>query len=50
VADALFTLLANPAEAREMGAAGRRRAETEFSPARSVAVVEAVYRTLVCES
>ena len=50
VADALFALLADTARAREMGAEGRRRAETEFSPARSVAIVEAVYRSLTCES
>ncbi|OLC11985.1 MAG: hypothetical protein AUH29_17860 [Candidatus Rokubacteria bacterium 13_1_40CM_69_27] len=47
VADALATILGDPARARAMGLAGRRRAETEFSPERSVATVEAVYRTLV---
>ena len=35
------TILADPARARAMGEAGRRRAETEFSPERSVAIVEA---------
>jgi glycosyltransferase involved in cell wall biosynthesis len=46
LADALRTILADPARAREMGAAGRRRAREEFSPERSVAIVEAVYRRL----
>jgi glycosyltransferase involved in cell wall biosynthesis len=50
VAEALFALLADPGRAREMGAAGRRRAESEFSPARSVTIVESVYRTLTCGS
>jgi glycosyltransferase involved in cell wall biosynthesis len=44
VAAALATMLADPARARAMGEAGRRRAETEFSPERSVAIVERVYR------
>ena len=44
VAAAMATLLADPAKARAMGEAGRRRAETEFSPERSVTIVERVYR------
>lgn len=47
VAAALATLLGDRARARAMGLAGRRRAEAEFSPERSVVTVEAVYRTLV---
>jgi len=30
-----------------MGEAGRLRAETDFSPERSVTIVEAVYRAIV---
>ena len=44
VAAAMATMLADPARARAMGEAGRRRAETEFSPERSVTIVERVYR------
>jgi phosphatidylinositol alpha-1,6-mannosyltransferase len=47
VATALAALLTDPARARAMGQAGRRRAETEFSPERSVVIVEAVYQTIV---
>jgi glycosyltransferase involved in cell wall biosynthesis len=47
VAAALETILTDPGRARAMGLAGRRRAETEFSPERSVGIVEAVYRTLL---
>jgi glycosyltransferase involved in cell wall biosynthesis len=47
VAAALATILGDPARGRAMGLAGRRRAETQFSPERSVATVEAVYRTVV---
>jgi glycosyltransferase involved in cell wall biosynthesis len=46
VATALWTILGDPARARAMGEAGRRRAEAEFSPERSIAIVEAVYRTI----
>jgi glycosyltransferase involved in cell wall biosynthesis len=46
VAAALWTILGDPARARAMGEAGRRRAEAEFSPERSIAIVEAVYRTI----
>jgi phosphatidylinositol alpha-1,6-mannosyltransferase len=46
VATALAAILTDPARARAMGQAGRRRAETEFSPERSVVIVEAVYHTL----
>ena len=47
LAEALRTILADPARARAMGAAGQRRATDEFSPERSVAIVEAVYQGLV---
>jgi L-malate glycosyltransferase len=47
VATALATMLADPSRARAMGEAGRRRAETEFSPERSVTIVERVYRDLL---
>jgi len=47
VATALATMLADPSRARAMGDAGRRRAETEFSPERSVTIVERVYRDLL---
>jgi glycosyltransferase involved in cell wall biosynthesis len=47
LADALVAILGDPARARAMGAAGRERAATEFSPDRSVTIVEAVYRRLV---
>jgi starch synthase len=47
VATALAAILTDPARARAMGQAGRRRAETEFSPERSVVIVEAVYQTIV---
>src|SRR5258705_6188244 len=47
VATALATMLSDPSRARAMGEAGRRRAETEFSPERSVAIVERVYRDLL---
>jgi glycosyltransferase involved in cell wall biosynthesis len=46
VADALGTILGDPARARAMGQAGRRRAEMEFSPERSLAIVEEVYLNL----
>jgi L-malate glycosyltransferase len=46
VAAALWAILGDPARARAMGEAGRRRAEAEFSPERSTAIVEAVYRTI----
>jgi glycosyltransferase involved in cell wall biosynthesis len=46
VAAALRALVTDRARARAMGAAGRRRAETEFSPDRSVDTVERVYRRL----
>jgi glycosyltransferase involved in cell wall biosynthesis len=46
VAAALRAIVADRARARAMGAAGRRRAETEFSPDRSVETVERVYRRL----
>jgi phosphatidylinositol alpha-1,6-mannosyltransferase len=46
VATALRAIVTDRAQARAMGAAGRRRAETEFSPDRSVETVERVYRRL----
>jgi glycosyltransferase involved in cell wall biosynthesis len=46
VAEALGRVLANPAAARAMGAAGRRRAEEVFSAGRTVAIVEGVYRAV----
>jgi glycosyltransferase involved in cell wall biosynthesis len=46
VAAALRAIVTDRARARAMGAAGRRRAETEFSPDRSVETVERVYRRL----
>ncbi len=46
VAAALTTILGDPARARAMGERGRRRASAEFSPERSVAIVEAVYRSV----
>lgn len=47
VAAALCQILGDPARARAMGLAGRRRAEQEFSPERSVVIVEQAYRNLV---
>jgi glycosyltransferase involved in cell wall biosynthesis len=47
LAEALATILGDPARARAMGEAGRRRAAVEFSPERSVTIVEDVYRRLV---
>jgi glycosyltransferase involved in cell wall biosynthesis len=44
VAAALGAILGDPARARAMGAMGRRRAASEFSPERSATIVEAVYR------
>jgi starch synthase len=46
VAAALTAILADPARARAMGEMGRRRASSEFSPERSVTIVEAVYRSV----
>lgn len=46
VAGALAAVLGDRARAQAMGRAGRRRAETEFSAERSVAIVADVYRTL----
>ncbi|HEU4369197.1 MAG TPA: glycosyltransferase family 4 protein [Methylomirabilota bacterium] len=47
LAAALATILADPARARAMGRAGLRRVTLEFSPERSVAIVEDVYRRIV---
>jgi phosphatidylinositol alpha-1,6-mannosyltransferase len=46
VAAALATLLGDPARARAMGWAGRRRAEAVFAPERHVDVVERAYLDL----
>ena len=46
VMGALAAILGDPARARAMGLAGRRRAERDFVPERAVAVVEQVYRSL----
>ena len=50
VAAALRQILANPARARAMGAAGRRRAEQEFSAERSLETVERAYRAMLSET
>lgn len=47
VAAALRAILGDPARARAMGELGRRRAAAEFSPERSAAIVDAVYRAVV---
>jgi glycosyltransferase involved in cell wall biosynthesis len=47
VAAALTTILGDRSRAQAMGRAGRQRAETEFSPDRSVGIVERVYREFV---
>jgi glycosyltransferase involved in cell wall biosynthesis len=46
VAATLGAVLGDPARARAMGLAGRRRAVQEFSPDRSVALVEQAYRSI----
>jgi glycosyltransferase involved in cell wall biosynthesis len=50
VARALARVLGDRAHARAMGVAARRRAESEFDPARTVDTVEAVYRRLTTSS
>jgi len=47
IAAALREVLADRARARAMGAAGRRRAEKEFSPARAVETVERAYYAML---
>jgi glycosyltransferase involved in cell wall biosynthesis len=47
VADALWTVLADPHRARAMGMAGRRRVETEFHPQRAATIVEELYRQVL---
>jgi phosphatidylinositol alpha-1,6-mannosyltransferase len=47
IAAALRAVLAERARGRAMGAAGRRRAETEFTPARVADVVERAYRVML---
>jgi glycosyltransferase involved in cell wall biosynthesis len=46
VAQALETILGDQTRARAMGELGRRRAAVEFSPERSVTIVEAVYHAI----
>jgi glycosyltransferase involved in cell wall biosynthesis len=47
LADAMLTLLRDPARSRLMGAAGRRRVEEQFSLPRMAAEYEALYRHLL---
>jgi glycosyltransferase involved in cell wall biosynthesis len=47
LAQAIFSILAEPERAMLMGAAGKRRVEREFSPERQVLRVEAVYQTIL---
>jgi glycosyltransferase involved in cell wall biosynthesis len=47
IASALGAILGDPERARAMGQAGRRLAATDFSPERSIAIVEEVYLNLV---
>jgi len=49
VAHALHTILGDPARGRAMGELGRRRATVQFSPERSVTIVESVYRA-ICDA
>jgi phosphatidyl-myo-inositol dimannoside synthase len=49
IAAALRTILADRARGAAMGAAGRRRAETEFTPARAADIVERAYRVMLGE-
>jgi len=46
VVAAIVSLLGDPARARAMGLAGRRRAEREFTPERAVTIVEQAYRSV----
>jgi len=47
LAEAVLTLLEDPAQAARLGRAGRRRVETEFSLSRHVESVEALYREIL---
>lgn len=47
LAEAVLALLEDPGRTARLGAAGRRRAETEFSLPRHVEAVEALYRVLL---
>ncbi|MCI0370923.1 MAG: glycosyltransferase [candidate division NC10 bacterium] len=47
LAEAVLALLEDPGRAARLAAAGRRRAETEFSLSRHVEAVEALYRELL---
>ncbi len=47
LAEAVLALLRDPARARRLGEAGRLRAEAEFSLARHVETVEALYKELL---
>src|SRR3712207_9060694 len=44
LSDALGTLMRDPAHARRLGEAGRRRAEKEFNPEKLVGRIEGVYQ------
>jgi phosphatidylinositol alpha-1,6-mannosyltransferase len=47
VASALRAVLADRTRAREMGAAGRRRIEIEFSPERALEIADRAYRAML---
>jgi glycosyltransferase involved in cell wall biosynthesis len=47
IADAVLTLLADPARSAQLGAAGRRRAEAEFSLTHHVQAIEALYEEIL---
>jgi glycosyltransferase involved in cell wall biosynthesis len=49
LADRIAALLSNPAWAVEMGEAGRRHAETAFSPARHLDQLVQVYKEAIAE-
>jgi len=47
VASALRAMLADRTRAREMGVAGRRRVEIEFSPERALEIADRAYRAML---
>ena len=47
IADAVLTLLADPARSAQLGAASRRRAEAEFSLTHHVQAIEALYEEIL---
>ena len=49
LADALIEVVSDPERAREMGRAGRERAETEFSWQRIADQTEALYRSIAAD-